>query len=328
MLTIHAAAESGLHPIPDAESLSSLPDNAVWLDLYHPSPEEEAQVEAWLGIDVPSREEMREIEISSRLYEEDGALFMTVLALYNADQKYAGTTDVTFILKDRYLITVRHADPRPFSLFLQRAPKLGPACRNGEFVLLGLIEAFIDRIADVLEHAGLDTEQIAVETFERSETRKKPMTTEDFKVVVGRIGLAGDLTSKARESLVTISRVLVYLTSGAGEIRLSKDVKTHIKTALRDANQLSDHASYLANKTVFLLDATMGLINIEQTNIIKIFSVAAAAMMPPTLIASIYGMNFSFMPELHEKWGYPAVLVLMVLSALAPFLYFKRKGWL
>ena len=235
---------------------------------------------------------------------------------------------MTFILKGTLLITVRHAEPRPFTLFQQRAPKMGPSCRNGELVLLGLIEAFIDRIADVLEHTGLDSEQIALDTFERSTTKTKPMTTEDLKLIVSRIGRTGDITSKARESLVTISRLLVYLTSGAGELRLSKDVRVHVKTALRDANQLSDHASYLANKSVFLLDATMGLINIEQTNIIKIFSVAATAMMPPTLIASIYGMNFSFMPELHEKWGYPVVLVVMVLSALAPFMYFKRKGWL
>jgi magnesium transporter len=328
MLTVHAANETGLAPLPDATALTKLPDEAVWIDLSHPTTEEEALIESWLGIHVPTREEMREIEMSSRLFEEDGALFMTVLALFNADQKYAGTTDVTFILKGKLLITVRHAEPRPITLFLQRAPKLGPACRNGDFVLLGLIEAFIDRIADVLEHAGLDTEQIALETFERSTTKTKPMTTEDLKLVVARIGRAGDITSKARESLVTIARVLVYLTSGAGEVRLSRDVKTHVKTALRDANQLSDHASYLANKTVFLLDATMGLINIEQTNIIKIFSVAATAMMPPTLIASIYGMNFKFMPELTEWWGYPAVLIVMVLSALAPFLYFKRKGWL
>jgi len=328
MLTVYAAAEKGLHPVPEAGGRTECPPDAVWIDLFNPTAEEDALVESWLEIDVPSREEMREIEISSRLYEEDGAVFMTILALVNSDQKHVGTTDVTFILKDRMLVTVRHEDPRPFAQFLQRAPKLGPACRNGDFVFIGLLEAFIDRIADVLEHAGLDTEAIANEIFERGSADSRPMKTQDFKATVARIGRAGDLTSKARESLVTISRLLVFLSTGPGAVKLSKDVRIHAKTAVRDANQLSDHASYLSNKTVFLLDATMGLINIEQTNIIKIFSVAAVAMMPPTLIASVYGMNFEFMPELDEKWGYPVVLVLMVLSALAPYLYFKRKGWL
>lgn len=328
MLTVHAANDRGLKPIPDTGQLLDMPPDVVWIDLFDPAPEEEALVEGWLGIDVPTREEMREIEISSRLYVEDGALFMTVLSLVNSDKDYVRTTDVTFILKGQILITVRHAEPSPIRQYLQRAPKLGPACRNGDFVFMGLIEAFIDRIADVLEHAGLDTETIAGAIFERSSSDDRPMKSQDFKNIVARIGRAGDLTSKARESLVTISRVLMFLSSGPGAVKLSKDVKLHLKTAVRDANQLSDHASYLSNKTVFLLDATMGLINIEQTNIIKIFSVAAAAMMPPTLIASIYGMNFQFMPELDERWGYPAVLLLMVLSALAPFLYFKRKGWL
>jgi magnesium transporter len=326
MLKIYAATDKGLELIPDGGSTAQMPAAAVWFDLYDPSPDEEATIERWVGIDVPTREEMREIEISSRLYEEDGALYMTVLALIQADSPRPATTDVTFILKDRKLVTVRHAEPRPMTLFVQRAPKIGPGCRDGEFVMLVLIEAFVDRIADVLEHVGFDTDAIAGDVF--AQNRDKPMKTQDFKDMVARIGRAGDITSKARESLATISRLLVFLSQGSAVVQLSKDVKAHMKTAVRDANQLADHAQYLANQAVFLLEATMGLINIEQNNIIKIFSVAAVAMMPPTLIASIYGMNFQFMPELHESWGYPVVLAVMVISSIVPYVYFRRKGWL
>ncbi len=326
MLSIHVATDRGLQPVPDAGALSEMPADAVWIDLLNPTSEEEVLLERWLQIDVPSREEMREIEVSSRLFEEDGALYMTVVSLLKADTVNPALTDVTFILIGKRLVTVRYAEPLPIALYLQRAPKIGPACQNGDFVLVGLIEAFIDRIADVLEHAGIDADRIGDDVFVRDSTR--PMRTEDFKKTVARIARTGDITSKARESLVTISRLLTFLSSGPGSVKLSKDVKVHLKTAVRDANQLADHASYLATKAEFLLDATMGLINIEQTNIIKIFSVAAVAMMPPTLIASIYGMNFHFMPELNEKWGYPVVLLAMIVSALLPYFYFKRKGWL
>ncbi len=328
MLSIYTAGEAGLEAVADPGSVETLPDTAVWIDLLDPDARDEARVEAWLGIDVPTREEMQEIEISSRIYEEDGAVFMTVLSLLNADRRDVSTTDVTFILKDRYLVTVRHDEPQPLRQFLQRAPKFGPAGRDCHFVFVSLIEAFIDRIADVLEQAGLSADTIAGRIFRHEANDGKPMDNKDFKDIVAAIGRAGDLASKARESLVTISRALVFLSTGPAAIRVSKDVRVHIKTAIRDANQLSDHASYSANKAVFLLDATVGLINIEQTNIIKIFSVAAVAMMPPTMIASIYGMNFQFMPELHAVWGYPVSLIVMILSAVAPYVYFKRKGWL
>lgn len=326
MLNVHVATDKGLQPVPESGALADMPADTVWLDLVNPTPDEEALLERWLGIDVPTREEMREIEVSSRLYEEDGALYMTVVSLVKAESANPDLTDVTFILARGKLVTVRFAEPLPVKLYLQRAHKIGPSCRYGDFVLLGLIEAFIDRVADVLEHAGADADHIGDDVFILD--RAKPMKSRDFKEIVARIGRTGDVASKARESLMTITRLLMFLSSGPGALKLSKDVKVHLKTAARDASQLSDHASYLSNKAEFLLDATMGLINIEQTNIIKIFSVAAVAMMPPTLIASIYGMNFEFMPELKENWGYPAVLVGMVVSAMIPYLYFRRKGWL
>jgi magnesium transporter len=149
-------------------------------------------------------------------------------------------------------------------------------------------------------------------------------------MIVAQIGRSGDLTSKAHESLVTVARVVTYL-AGSDRIaadKFPKDLKLHLKSASRDVSQLADHASYLSNKISFLLEAVTGLITIQQNDIIKIFSVVSVALMPPTLIASIYGMNFEYMPELTRTWGYPAALIAMACSAVFPFAYFRRRGWL
>ena len=142
-----------------------------------------------------------------------------------------------------------------------------------------------------------------------------------------RIGRDGDLTSKARESLVTLGRQLTFIQQ-AQAIQIPKELLPRYRSMSRDVLALSDHASFLANKSSFMLQATLGLINIEQNNIIKIFSVAAAVFLPPTLIASIYGMNFRFMPELDFHLGYPLALFLILISAVLPYIYFRRRGWL
>lgn len=326
MLTIYSATERGLARASLEEGGTELPADAVWVDLLAPTAEEERLVEAWFGAGIPTREEMREIEVSSRLYEEDGALYLTALSLIDADTERPRTCDVSFILTRAHLVTVRYETPKPIAVFLQRAAKLGVACRYPDFVLAALIDAFLDRIADILEKAGSEAEAIGQRVFEQRS--KKPMKTEDFRQIVGRIGRTGDVTSKARDSLVTFLRLITYLQAGAGGGARPKEVKQYLKTAQRDATQLADHATYLGSKAEFLLDATTGLINIEQNNIIKIFSLVSVALMPPTLLASIYGMNFEHMPELDDPWAYPVVLGVMLLMGLAPYAFFKKKGWL
>ena len=325
MLTLYRAEERGLMPVAAADLAQGLPPEAVWIDLVRPSQEEEKAVEHWLGIAIPTREEMSEIEASSRLYDDEGALYMTILAMVNADDPHPGTTDITFILTGGRLVTVRYVEPKPFSRYEQRAAKVGGQCRNADYVLAGLIETFIDRLANVLERAGLDADDTSRTVFEPHGDR--PMKTADFRALLSRIGRVGVIASKASESLITIARMLMFL-SATSATKLSKETKASVKTAQRDVQQLLDHAAHLTTKTTFLLEATMGLINVEQTNIIKIFSVAAVALLPPTLIASIYGMNFAHMPELDWPWAYPAALGAMVLSAVLPYLYFKRRGWL
>jgi len=330
MLSLYGVGDKGLE-VMAPEASGALPPQVVWIDLVTPTIDEEHAVQNWLDIEVPTREEMREIEISSRLYEERGSIYMTASIIVNADGSFPETTEVTFILSHGRVVTVRYADPRPFMIYVQRVNKQLVNCSRGEQVFLGLVDAIVDRLADLLERAGSEIDQVSNLVFRRRQDgRKRVMRTRDFDVVIEQIGQTGDLTSKVRESLVTIARLVSYLSGAEGlsTEKLPRDVKPHLKTAQRDVQQLTDHASYLSDKIAFLMDATTGFITIDQNNIIKLFSVVSVALMPPTLIASIYGMNFDYMPELAQIWGYPAALVAMVISAVVPLVYFRRRGWL
>jgi magnesium transporter len=304
------------------------PLELIWIDLLNPTPEEDARVEGYLKLSVPTRAEMAEIELSSRLYHEDGAEFMTMTALSSVEAEEPLKTPVTFILKETTLVTVRYADPKSFHHFALRAQRVnGISCNSGEQVMLGIIEAIIDRTADALERVGEDIDAISRAVFR---TRgSKAMKSHDLQAAIEQIGRKGDLLTMIQESLITLGRVIAYHSAlDLNQRKLAKDSKQRARLIQRDATSLGDHGSFLTNKVTFLLDATLGLINLEQNQIIKIFSVAAVVFLPPTLVASIYGMNFAIMPELHLPFGYPLALALMILSAILPYLFFKRRGWL
>jgi len=298
----------------------------TWADLHHPSTEEEASLEAKLGVDIPTREEMEEIEISSRLYHEDGAVFMTATLPAHTETDEPEMAPVTFVLVGEQLITVRYHEPRAFHTFPIRAQKTPMGFTGGESVLIALLEAIVDRLADILERAGGDIDRTSRLIFR---PRDAPALEKGgFQSILHAIGRKGDLTSNVRHSLVTLDRVIAFLSHVTAQRKSDKEIRTRLKTLARDTHSLTDHAGFLSQKITFLLDATLGMLNIEQNAIIKIFSVAAVVFLPPTLIASIYGMNFEHMPELEWLLGYPFALLLMVGSAILPFWYFKHRGWL
>jgi magnesium transporter len=307
---------------PDGE----VPESAVWIDLVNPSPGEDKLIERRLGIAIPTREEMQEIEVSSRLYTEHHARFMTATLMCNSDTVVPKTTAVTFILARNRLVTVRYDDPRPFSIVSNKLTRVCPQGVNGETVLLELLDAVIDREADLLERIGMDVDQVSHDIFDPHDkgTAQEKSYTDTLKV----IGSKGDLTSKVRESLVSLGRLLLFLANEAEGMRWLKDVRLQLVSMQRDVQSLSDHATYLTNKITFLLDALLGVVTLEQNNVIKIFSIAAVVLLPPTLVATIYGMNFKNMPELDWKYGYPLALVLMVIAAVVPYFIFKWKKWL
>jgi magnesium transporter len=195
---------------------------------------------------------------------------------------------------------------------------------SGDTVLMDLLDAVIDRSADILERVGAEVDQISHSIFEPEEGAGPP----SYNDILRALGRKGDLTSKVRESLVSIGRQLSFLVNEADGMKWAKDVRAQLQSMQRDVLSLSDHATYLTNKITFLLDAMLGVVNIQQNNIIKIFSVAAVVFMPPTLVASIYGMNFRHMPELDLRFGYPIAIALMLLAAVLPYLYFKWRKWL
>jgi magnesium transporter len=325
MLAFHVTRGTTLERVPAPSNAATI-ERAVWIDLVAPTLEEDKLVEQALGIAVPTREEMQEIEVSSRLYVENGARYMTATLMCHSDTEMPRTTPVTFILAGHRLVTVRYDEPRPFVLVTNKLARVCPATITGEGVLMDILDAVIDRAADILEKNAADVDMVSHQIFEPT-----PMRADRSRVynhMMRTIGRKGDLTSKVRESLVSLGRMVLFLANEADAMKWPKEMRAQLKVMQRDVVSLTDHATYLTNKIQFLLDAVVGMVSIEQNNIIKIFSVASVALTPPILIASVYGMNFKHMPELEWTLGYPIALGLMVIAAILPYLYFKWRRWL
>jgi magnesium transporter len=324
MLSVYVPKGASLQRIP-AEAGEAPPEAAVWIDLVTPTMQEDKLVERMLGIAVPTREEMQEIEVSSRLYVENGARYMTATLMCHSDTMTPKTTPVTFILAAHRLVTVRYDEPRPFAIVEHKLGRLCPPKVSGDSVLMDLLDAVIDRAADIQERVGAEIDQISHTIFEPDDDMEPP----SYNDVLKALGRKGDLTSKVRESLVSIGRLLLFLANESEGMKWPKDTRAQLQSMQRDVISLTDHASYLTNKITFLLDAMLGVVNIQQNNIIKIFSIAAVIFMPPTLVASIYGMNFHHgMIELDWTYGYPFALVVMLLAGVLPLWFFKWKKWL
>lgn len=325
------------------EQCAELTREAVWIDLFEPTPEEEEVLEAALGINIPTREEMQAIELSSRLYEEGGLLFMTGTVLTHADTSHPESSAVTFILSADKLVTLRYANPAPFNTFRAQREAHPERYQTNHQALAGIIDAIVERMADILEGVGAALDELSRRVFDPAGAPASPQRRvstrsaggrarrarqRNYVEVLRRIGAVSDLVSRARESLVSFNRLIVFYREVRSEAGAARETVAHWKTLSADLNALSDHASFLSTKVGFLLDATLGMINNEQNAIIKILSVAALVFLPPTLVAGVYGMNFEFMPELRWEVGYPLAIGLMLLSAILPYFIFRRRGWL
>lgn len=343
---IKAFVRDGTHMAERSVDAASLPKDALWFDLVEPTREEEIAVETLVGAEIPTREDMGEIEVTSRLYSMDDADYMTLVLPYETAKGRRAFAPVTFIIASERLVTVRYSDPKSFPAFASKicrphadhhrvvtsegltAAGNGQAKppSTGRVIFVGLLETIVDRLADLLEGVAADLDGISRDIFSSSDQR--PIATAAFKALLQRIGKAGELISHLRESLASIDRMLPFfqLTLDAGGT--AKTARPRLKAISGDVQSLNDFVSFLSNKTSFLLDTTVGMISIEQNGIIKIFSVVSVGFMPPTLVASIYGMNFVNMPELGWRFGYPMAIALMVLSAVGPLLFFRLKRWL
>ena len=218
-----------------------VPAESLWVDLYEPTPQEREAARAVFGFDPPTREDMEEIEISSRLYQEGGAIFMTALILSKAETEMPESQSVSFILVGDRLLTVRYSDPQPFNTFANRAERQANQWPRGELILAGLLEAIIDRTADVLEKVGSEVDALSKAIF--ASNGADP--SRDFRKILLRLGNRNDLTSKARESLTSMGRMLAFM-SVVTDSKTAKDMRGHIKVMTRDVQSLADHTTFLS----------------------------------------------------------------------------------
>ena len=296
---------------------------AVWIDLYRPMPEQIALVEA-LGVSVPSLEDMEEIEISNRLYREGGNDYLTVILPGQTPDKTAITGPVTFILMHRRLVTVRHHAPRSFETFPTRADQSSAGCANHLRVFLGLVEEIVSRQADLLEGSSKALDQTAARVYGVEVARKTAL----LGAALSAIGLEGEMQSRVRLALLTLERMLSTFGVWVAERPDATALQPLIKGLMRDIQALEEHAAFLSARVSLISDTTLGMINLAQNATVRILSVVAALFLPPTLIASVYGMNFHTMPELDKPWGYPMALGLMLASAVVTYGYSKWMRWL
>ncbi len=296
-----------------------LPADTLWIDLLNPTREEELAVERVLALDLPTREEMAQIEPSSRLYQEDRATFLTATLLAHSQQDHPTSAPVTFVLARGVLVTIRYVEFKAFAVFAARAAE-NPDLTNGSEVMLELLDAIVERLAHVLESSSIAVQESSNAIFDRPRGGA-------FEPLLTGLARTQSLVAMARASLVSLGR-LASFAGLAPEIAAASAGRAHLTSLQHDIGSLTEHAGSLASQIAFLLDAALGLINIEQNGIIKFFSVVSVALMPPTLVASIYGMNFRHMPELSWPLGYPMALGIMLIAGLGPFLWFKKKRWL
>jgi len=300
----------------------------IWLDLLSPTDEERSAAERMTGLRVPAEADLAEIESSSRLSTEGRVLYLSTPMSYRSADGLSMTAPLGFVLSPDHLMTVRFADLPVFDQFAERfVGGVKQPCSVAAF--LGLLEGIVDLLADVLEHVGADLDGISRRVFraERSGAPNAAQMDVQLRATLRAVGRAGERVSNIRDSLLGVNRIVLYASEAASDW-IPRDLRPRFKTLGQDIASLSDYDNQLTNKVQFLLDATLGFINIEQNNGIKVLTVVSVVGVPPTLLASIYGMNFKNMPELQWEYGYAYGLAVIVLSGIMPLLWFKRRGWI
>lgn len=297
-----------------------------WIDLLNPTSEEIAQVAAEYGIQVPSRESLQEIETSSRLRAEGQVLYVSMPLAIRDEAAGFSPVPLGFILSPRLLVTVRFSEVHGFNQVEAHIESGQPVSSAGMFC--ALIDCMVDFGADKLEKLSRDLASVSARAFGPqgiSRHLRKPVSRA-LRDSLNAIGTAGDDLSRTSESMLGLQRIIGFVLKMATEWLLPEE-KTRLSTAQQDLTSLVDFEAHLSGKTQFLLDAILGFINTEQNDIFKVLTIVSVVGIPPTLIASMYGMNFHNMPELSWRWGYPYGLTLIALSTLLPILWFKRRGW-
>ncbi|QQM31222.1 magnesium transporter CorA family protein [Martelella lutilitoris] len=311
--------------LPSSGAAEPLGEDVVWIDMLDPTEADMQHMESLLGVMLPTRETLKNIEPSSRYYTEGNAVYMTASIVMNVDFGLAQLTDVGFILAEGRLVTIRHAEPKPFFLFAADMKRLDIGPGQGVRVLAHLLDTIVDRTAEILELAVAKIDNISIAVFgEGVRGRRRPPAELEERLI--EISTYHRLVSKTRDSLITLARLSTYV-QALGRVRDDKPTKDLCRIVAHDIQSLSEHASFVSSNISFLLDSSLGLVNLEQNNIMKLFSVVSVVFAPPMLIAGIYGMNFDRMPELHWAYGYPAAVAAMLLTGVLAIYWLRSRGW-
>ena len=307
----------------------TVPADTAGIDMVEPTAEEVAYVEHVFGRRLPDQHRLAEVESSSRLSVEDDTLVMSSPVLYRDDEGIR-LTPVGFVLGPKLLVTLRSAHLKSFDDYVarRRAHDIAKP-HNGAEVLLGLMDAIVDRMADGMETVGADLDGVAKHIFAQTNgvARQRPTRVEKrLTKTLQVVGQSGETTSYVRDSLLGLSRLTGFLQAN-GEPMLSAAAKHQLDTIRQDIASLNDYETRLTDKVQFLLDSTLGFINIQQNQTFKLLTVASVIGIPPTFVVGLYGMNFKHMPEYDWAWGYQWGLLLIVLSIVVPVAWLKVKGW-
>jgi magnesium transporter len=301
---------------PPEDLLKQAVATATWIDAHDPSDIERSQLQAFLRTTLPESDDVEEIESSARYFTDNIGIHVRSLFLAQSEGRHY-TVTVAFILQNERLITLREGDLADFRLLRMRARHGQVKARSPQELLVIMFEQKVENLADALEDIHRKLEDVSYMVLE--------VLDSDLEDAIDQLAKLEDSNGKIRLCLMDTQRSISFLQR---HLRNQPDLQETAREIMRDVETLMTHTAFLFDKINFLMDSTQGFINIAQNKIIKIFSIAAVVFLPPTLVASIYGMNFQHMPELDLQLGYPGALVLIILAGIAPYWFFKRKGWL
>lgn len=313
------------------------PSRILFWDVFAPTPDEVKLLEDSIAITVPSEQDLGMSEVVRPFYHADQVYYMTITVIYQHESsEYIESAPLAFILSGDSLIMLSHVKLSPLQIFFERTRRDLGIYHDPDLLLTTIIDVLINNVAKTMEEAGNELDVLLKVLFAKEKnlvSTTKASPRKYYDEVIAKIGMIGNVISKTRESLVSINRLILYYDQieehkDASQIDVRREQRVRLRHLSREIHSLAEYASFLSQRNSFLIDATLGMLSVEQNMIIKMFTVAAAVLMPPTLIASVYGMNFQKMPELTWEFGYPFAILLIIVSALIPYAFFKKKGWL
>ena len=314
------------YPSSEHAKVSPSPRKVSWIDLLRPTEGEGASVESRYGLKLPSRQDLSEVESSSRASEKNGVLFLNMPTVSRMSGLDEAPSPVGFALSKDLLVTIRYTDLRSFETMAEKFSKdTGPASSVEAFA--ALVDEIVDLSADLLEEIAAELDAISRTVFSRR--GRQPHVTrsnDELRDLLIDVGNAGARLSRIGDSVFSLQRVVAFV-SGTEREWIPRKMREHLSTPQNDLLSLNEYETHLSDKVQFLLDAVLGFINTKQNDIFQVLTVISVVGIPPTLVASIYGMNFRNMPELNWAWGYQYGLALILLSAVVPILWFKWRRW-